>query len=78
MSCSISRHDALPIPIPRNYFRFFGSLYFYVLEMGRWEQGNPGRGKGWDGELGVLGVKLVMMSLLRFLGLGCLESPDGF
>lgn len=76
--CSVSRHDALPLPTPRNGFRFFGSLYCYVLGKGRWEQGNPGRGKGWDGEIGVLGVKLVIMNLLRFLGFGCLESPDSF
>lgn len=38
------------------------------------EQGNPGRGKGWDGKIGVLGVKLVMMSMLRFLGFGLFRN----
>lgn len=76
--CSISRHDALPLPIPRNDFCFFGKLYCYLLGKGSSEQGNPGRGKGWDRGIGVLGVNLVMMDLRRFRRLGCLESPASF
>lgn len=64
----------LSSPHTQKLVSLFESLYCYVLGKGSWEQGNPGRGKGWDGEIGVLGVKLVMMSMLRFLGFGLFRN----
>lgn len=72
--CSISRHDALPLPIPRNEFRFLGAyiVMCWEREAGAWQ---PWQGTRVDGEIGVLGVKLVMMSMLRFLGFGLFIKP---
>lgn len=42
---------------------------------GKLGAGDPGQGKGWYGEIGVLGVKLVMMNLWRVSGFGLFGKP---
>lgn len=43
--CSISRHDALPLPIPRNWFRFLRADILLCVGKGKLGAGEPWQGK---------------------------------
>lgn len=55
---------------PETKFAFLEAYITVCWVRDAGSRGKPGRGKGWDGETGVLGVKLVIVNLWRFSGAG--------